>query len=158
VEPSPTPERTGLEIEETPVVTEGGITWIRLGVDSFTTLIPSPEDGWHLMGVNVTNGTGASPQLVRLANADSTQLITLNPRNGDMWWFIAVNGRFDEVQMRATRDGQAFGVDRELVQRLYGPLAELPLYVFDHIEFLPEPEPTATPEDTPVADLTPVAQ
>jgi len=95
---------------------------------------------------------------VRLANTDSTQLITLNPRNGDMWWFIAVNGRFDEVQMRATRDGQAFGVDRELLLRLYGPLAELPLYVFDHIEFLPEPAPTPTPEDTPVTQPTAAVQ
>jgi hypothetical protein len=145
--PTPTPERAGLNVDETPVSTEAGIMWIRLAVDNFTTLIPSPQDGWNLAGISVADGPVSSPALVRLSNTDGTQLITLNPRNGNMWWFVWVNGRFDEVQVRQIRDGQTYTIDRELLRRLYGPLAEVPLYVLDHIEILPEPEPTPAAEE-----------
>jgi hypothetical protein len=150
-QPSATPERTGLTVDETPASSEGGITWMRLAVDRLSALIPSEEDGWHISGINAAEGPAPSPNLVRITNSDGTQIITLNPRNGDMWWFVAVNGLFDEVQVRVTRDGQAFGVDRELLTRLYGPLAELPLFVLDSIELAPEPEPTVTPEASPTA-------
>ena len=137
--PTPMPERNGLLVEQTPVATEAGITWVRLAVGNFTTLIPSPEDGWHIAGISVADGPVTAPALVRLSNVDGTQLITLNPRNGNMWWFVWVNGRFDEVQVRQIRDGQAYAIDRELLSRLYGPMAELPLYILDHIGINPAP-------------------
>ena len=82
-----------------------------------------------------------------ISNVDGTQIITVNPRNGDMYWFIAVNGIFDEVRLREQRDGQTFVIDRALLTRLYGPLADVPLYILDHIEIAPAPTPvpTATP-------------
>ena len=139
----PTPERGGLTIDETPVITDEGVTWVRLVVGGMTTLIPSEKDGWRVAGVNPAQGTQPTPVLVRLVNLDGTQFITINPRNGDLWWYVNVNGVFDEVQVRSERDGQVYVIDRELVLRLYGPLATVPLYVLDHIEFVPEPTPTA---------------
>jgi hypothetical protein len=150
-EPTTTPARGGLEIDATPVGVDQGVTWIRLSTGLFSTLIPSPQDGWNISGVNIDDGSSPAPKLIRLYNNNGTQIITINPRNGDTYWFVAAHGVFDEVQLRITRDGQAFVADRELVTRLYGPLAAVPLYVIDHIEFAPAPppptpEPTATPE------------
>jgi hypothetical protein len=73
----------------------------------------------------------------------------LNIRTGDMYWFIARNGRFDEVQMRLKRaDGEIVVVDRDFVQQIYGDAAKIPLYVLDNIEIEPEPTPTPSPADT----------
>jgi hypothetical protein len=153
-EPPPVPTRSGLVLDETPIETTNGVTWIRLAVGNFNTLMPSREDGWQVLGVSVLDGSQPAPTLVRISNRDGTSLVTMNPRNGDMYWFVAINGIFDEVQMRATRDGQVFVADRELVTRLYGPLAAIPLYILDHIEII-EPPPTATPTRTPQPTETP---
>jgi hypothetical protein len=144
---SATPAREGVVVGPTPVGVDIGVTWVRIAVDRFTTLIPSPQDGWSIAGVNPQLGTSTSPNLVSISNANGTQIITLNPRNGDMYWFVAVNGVFDEVRLREQRDGQTYVIDRELLTRLYGQLADVPLYILDHIEIAPPPPPppTATP-------------
>jgi hypothetical protein len=153
-EASATPAREALTVDTTPVGVDRGVTWIRLSTGLFSTLIPSPQDGWNISGVSIADGSSPAPKLIRLYNTDGTQIITLNPKNGDAYWFVAINGVFDEVQLRITRDGQTFVTDRDLVVRLYGPLADVPLYVIDHIEFEtappPTPEPTATSEHTAV--------
>jgi hypothetical protein len=154
-EPTATPARPGLEIDPTPVGIDGGITWIRLSTGLFSTLIPSPQDGWNISGVNIDDGSSPAPKLIRLYNNDGTQIITINPRNGDTYWFVAANGVFDEVQLRITRDGQTFVADRQLVTRLYGPLADVPLYVIDHYEFATAPPPTPEPTATPTAQPAP---
>jgi uncharacterized protein DUF5667 len=152
--PEPTatvpPARDGLQIDPTPVGIDRGVTWIRLSTGLFSTLIPSPQDGWNVNGLNLTDGSSPAPKLIRLSNANGTQIITINPKNGDTYWFVAINGVFDEVQLRITRDGQTFVADRDLVTRLYGPLADVPLYVIDNIEFAPEPAPPS-PEPTAAA-------
>jgi hypothetical protein len=144
---TPTAAREGVVVGPTPVGVDIGVTWVRIAVERFTTLIPSPQDGWSISGVNPGRGSTVTPNLVTITNANGTQIITMNPRNGDMYWFIALNGVFDEIQLRASRDGQTFVVDRQLLTRLYGPLADVPLYILDHIELapLPTPAPTATP-------------
>lgn len=146
---SPTPARTGLEIDPTPAGIDKGVTWIRIAVGRFSTLIPSAGDGWRIAGVNPGDGTSPAPALVRISNIDGTQIITLNPRNGDVYWFVAINGIFDEVQLRIERDGQTFIADRDLLLRLYGSLAEVPLYVLDHIEIAPAPTPEPSPMPRP---------
>lgn len=139
--PNASPTRgTGIEIDPTPAGVDHGVTWIRIAVGRFSTLIPSEGDGWRIAGVNAA--AGAAPTLVRISNADGTQIIALNPRNGDTYWFVAVNGVFDEVQLRIERDGQTFIADRDLLARLYGSLAEIPLYIAGHIEIAPELAPT----------------
>jgi len=147
--PPPTPERGGLSVDATPVGVDIGLTWMRLAVGRLTTLIPSEKDGWRVAGVNVSQGSTPAPTLVRITNQDNTQTIAINPRNGDMWWYVSVNGIFDEVQVRAERDGQVYVVDRELLRRLYGALADVPLYVLDNMEFLPDSTPTPTAPGDP---------
>jgi hypothetical protein len=140
------PAGNGIVVEPTPVRQRGGITWNRLVVGRFTTLIPSEEDGWHV----TSDGAGASPSLVKLSNVDGTSLVTLNPRTGDMYWFIAHTGRFDEVQMRLRQpDGETLVADRVQLRSLYGDAAAVPLYVLANIELQPvPPEPTDTPTST----------
>lgn len=140
------PAGTGIVVQPTPVRVHGGITWNRLVIGRFTTLIPSDEDGWHIP----SDGAGASPSLVKLSNVDGTSLMTLNPRTGDMYWFIAHGGRFDEVQMRLRQpDGTILVADRVRLRSLYGEAAAVPLYVLANIELQPDPTDTPTNTATP---------
>ncbi len=149
---SPTPARTNLVVDPEPVDVANGVSWVRLAVDRFTTLIPSEADGWRIAGLDVNDGPVAAPRLIRLANTENTSLITINPRNGDMYWFIAINGVFDEIIMRETRGGQVFVADRAVLQRLYGNAVDVPLFVLDNIVITPEPTPTPAPRTaTPTA-------
>lgn len=142
---SPTPARTDLIVDPNPIDIENGVSWVRLAVDRFTTLIPSEADGWRIAGLDVNDGPVAAPRLIRLANAENTSLITINPRNGDMYWFIAINGVFDEIIMRETRGGEVFVADRAVVQRLYASASDVPFFVLDNIVITPEPTPTPAP-------------
>jgi len=156
---SPTPFPTeppltttpGLSVGDEPEGSLHGVTWVRLAAGRITTLIPSEADGWRIMGVQTTDGSSPAPALVRLVNFNATALITLNTLNGDMYWFVLRNGVFDEVQMRITRDGQTFVIDRDAIRSVYGAAAEIPIYVLDHIEF-PPPPLTPTSTDTPPAE------
>jgi hypothetical protein len=154
--PTATPARAPLTVDPEPVVTTADVTWIRLAVGRFSTLIPSEADGWRVATVNTSGGTATAPNLVQLVNVDGTSLVTVNPRTGDTYWFVLVNGVFDEVRLRETRDGQLFVADREVLKRLYGQAAEIPLFIVDNITI--EPEPTATPEptSTPTAPPPPI--
>ncbi len=143
------PARTDLEIDPTPQGEDLGALWIRIAVGRFSTLIPSEDDGWRIAGVNTADGSSPAPMLIRISNVDGTQIVTINPRNGDVYWFVAINGVFDEVQLRIDRDGQTFVADRALLGRLYGSLSEIPLYVVDHIEFAPEQASTPQPSQAP---------
>ena len=140
---TPAGSGTGIEVDPEPAGVDLGVTWMRIVVGRFSTLIPSGADGWQVAGVNTAGGSG--PTLVRISNADGTQIISFNPRNGDAYWFVAINGVFDEVQLRMERDGQMFIADRALLEGLYGSLAEIPLYIVDHIEIEPEPAPPPQP-------------
>jgi hypothetical protein len=129
-----------LTVDRTPLGEGLGVTWVRLAVADLTALIPSPEDGWHIAGINVAAGPAPAPTLVRLSNRDGTSLITLNPRNGDMYWFIVRGGVFDEIQMRvAQSDGSILVVDRDVIFAAYGSAAEIPLYVMQSIRVAPRP-------------------
>jgi hypothetical protein len=146
------PAGHGITIEPTPVRVRGGIIWNRLAVGRFTTLIPSEENGWHMN----SDGGGAAPALVKLSNVDGTSLVTLNPRTGDMFWFIAHGGRFDEVQMRLRQpDGEILVADGVYLRTLYGEAATVPLYVLANIEL--QPAPTPEPTEAPTGNATPAA-
>jgi hypothetical protein len=140
-----------ITVGATPELVRSGISWSRLAVGRFTTLIPSEQDGWHITGLDPAGGPAPAPALVKLSNADGTSLITLIPRSGEMYWFVAHNGRFDEIQMRLQQsDGQTLVQDHDGLVALYGTAAEVPLYILEHITVevapSPTPEPTSTPE------------
>jgi hypothetical protein len=140
----PTPVRNVVSVDPSPVEGPGDIEWLRLALGRFTTLVPSTKHGWTVAGVN-SEGTGSASTLIKLSNIDGTSLITINPRNGDTYWHVLANGVFDQIEMRTTRDGQVFVVDPEVVRRIYGAAAEVPLFVTASIEILPEPTPTPVP-------------
>jgi hypothetical protein len=154
-QPSATPARDGVVVGPSPVGVDIGITWVRVAVGRFTTLIPSPQDGWSIAGVNPDLGTSTTPNIVTITNVDGTQIITMNPRNGDLYWFVSLGGAWDEVRLREQRGGQTFVIDRELLTGLYGPLANVPLYILDHIEIAPRATPVPTSTQTPA--IPPVA-
>jgi uncharacterized protein DUF5667 len=163
---SSTPEATltvtaspsGVTVDTTPENSTGHVNWIRLAAGRFTTLIPSPADGWTISGMDVAAGPAPVPSLVKLSNVNSTSLITFNVKTGDMYWFISHSGRFDEVQMRMQReDGQIVVADPDYLRLVYGDSATIPFYVLRHIEVAPELTPTPRPEPsaTPTAPQTP---
>ncbi|MEX2227085.1 MAG: DUF5667 domain-containing protein [Dehalococcoidia bacterium] len=121
--PAETPE---IGVGAEPVDTVFGVLWVRLSAGRLTTLIPSEKDGWRVMGVNSA--------VVQLSNVDGTSLVTINPRNGDMYWFILRAGLFDEVQMRLTKDGQTLVIDRPALRAAYGDAAEIPIFIMNRIE------------------------
>jgi len=158
VSPTTTATPSGVHVDETPEITRGKVSWIRLAAGRFTTLIPSLADGWTISGMDVAAGPVPAPSLIKLTNANGTSLITFNVKTGDMYWFIARNGRFDEVQMRIQRaDGEIVVADPDYLQLVYGDAAKIPLYVMDHIEVAPEPTPTPEPaaSATPTPPSTP---
>ena len=140
----PTPVRSVVSVDPSPVAGPGDVEWLRLAVGRFTTLIPSTKHGWTVAGVN-SDGVGPAGTLIKLSNIDGTSLVTINPRNGDTYWYILANGVFDQIELRLTRDGQVLVVDPAVVRRLYGAAAEIPLHITSSIEFLPEPTPTPEP-------------
>ncbi len=137
-----------ISLSRTPVDAGLGVTWMRLRVGSLTALIPSEKDGWHIAGVNVADGPQPAPVLVHLSNADGTSLITLNPRNGDMYWYLAHDGRFDEIQMRITQGGQTLVIDPDVLHAAYGSQADIPLFVLASITLEPPPALAPTPAAT----------
>ncbi len=120
-----------------------GVSWVRVSAGAISILVPSESDGWQMSGLS---GEGA-PALVRVTNANATSIITINPRTSDIYWFIVKDGVFDEVQLRATRDGQTFVADQTVIRLLYGSDSDIPLYVLRSLDLLPEPIPT--PEAAP---------
>lgn len=152
--PALTPGGTTIGVGQTPEGTRGGIIWVRLVVGRLTTLIPSNSNGWTIVGIDVADGPRPAPSLVRLSNADGTSLVTINPRNGDMYWFITRGNLFDEIQMRMQQpDGSVNVIDEEYIKTVYGDAAEIPIYILRQIELAPVPTPTPeplTPTDIPL--------
>jgi hypothetical protein len=128
----------------TPVEDALGVSWIRVAVGQMSALMPSQKDGWYIQGVNVADENIPTPTLLHLANIDATSLVTINTRNGDVYWLISHDGRFDEVQMRLDVGGEVRVVDRDVLREAYGDLASIPLYILDSIVITPPPA-TATP-------------
>ena len=117
--------------------------WIRLAVTNISALIPSAKDGWHIAGGDYSS---PSPTLVHLSNVDGTSLIILNAVNGDMWWYQAVDGKFQETDMRvAQKDGSTLLIDPAVLHGIYGTLADIPLYVLNSIVVTPPATPVPPP-------------
>jgi hypothetical protein len=140
-----TAETPGFGVGE-PVDGVHGVSWVRLVAGQVRALIPSQDDGWRIAGVDVGTTDAPAPILVQLVNTDGTSHVTINTRNGDMWWYIAVDGRFDEVQMRQTTNGQTLVIDPDIIHSAYGSAADVPLYILGSIEVVPVPTPTPRPE------------
>jgi hypothetical protein len=156
--PSPEPTPDGVAIGDEAVVARNSIDLYPLSAGRLRALVPGTESGWYMLS---EPGDGLPP-LVRLTNhegavlpeIDGASLIVMNPRNGDMYWYIFHNGRTDEVQMRLRKDGRTLIADENLLRATYGDAAEIPLYVLESIEIVAAPTPTPEPTETPAAEPT----
>ena len=83
-------------ISEEPEETRNGIKLHRVIVGSLTFLAPGSGDGWKL----VDAPEKGVPPLIKFANADDTQFITISTVSGDMYWTIEQGSHTDQVQMR----------------------------------------------------------
>jgi hypothetical protein len=143
--PLPTIDTSHISVS-TPVGSDLGVLWIRLAVTNISALIPSAKDGWHIAGGDYSS---PSPTLVHLSNVDGTSLIILNAVNGDMWWYQAVDGKFQETDMRvAQKDGSTLLIDPAVLHGIYGTLADIPLYVLNSIVVTPPATPVPPPPST----------
>ena len=148
--PTATPGPRQLSVGQTPVGQDLGVLWKQLVVGNISALIPSEKDGWNIAGADLAVPL---PPLVHLSNQDGTSLLVLNPRNGDMYWYQAVGGNFQEIQMRMTQpDGTVLVADPAVLRPIFGALADIPLYVLNSLQVTPPatptpaaPSPTATP-------------
>lgn len=145
--PAPEPTR-GIVIDPEEDDVSFGVTWVRVTLGNISTLIPAEESGWRMSG----DLDGDVPPLLRLTNVDGTSIITLNTRNGDIYWFTVKNGVFDEVQLRGRRDGQAFVADQDIVRLLYGTASDIPLYILRNLDVVPDATPTPEPTKGPPAE------
>ncbi len=142
-------------MSELPIVEIDDIKLHTLTAGRLTLRAPGPSTGWYLDGVPESG----VPLLVTMKTQNQQSFIVLNTQNGDMYWYVsaASNNRFDEIQMRLTRDGQVFQADAAVLRYFYGDAAEIPLLVMNSIRILPEasptPEPTATLESEPTPPL-----
>ena len=135
-------------------MTDLNILWNRIVVGRFSALVPAPKDGWHQAAGDFS---APSPGLLHFSNADGTSLITLNARNGDMWWYKFSQGSFQEVDMRRTEpDGSVLVIDPDVLRGIFGQDAELPLYILNSITLEPPAATPTPPADTPT--VTPGAQ
>ena len=127
-------------IGATPAETRNSVKLFAVTAGQLTFLAPGSGDGWQL----VDAPAAGVPVLIKFSNTDGTSLITLNTANGDMYWYISQNGRFDEVQMRIKRDSGVFVADLNVLRTAYGDASDIPWYVLQSIALAPAPA-TATP-------------
>jgi hypothetical protein len=152
----PTPD--GVLIGDDPIAARNSVDLYALAAGRVRALVPGEESGWYLLN---EPGNGLPP-LIRLTTdagavlpaREGASLIVINPRNGDMFWYIYRSGRIDEVRMRQQRGDTTFVADEDVLRNTYGDAAEIPLYVLESIVVVPDPTPTAVPTDTPVPTAT----
>jgi hypothetical protein len=137
-------------LSDAPMVDVGAIKLYALVAGNLKALVPGAGTPWYIDNIP----SSGVPLLVTLRTQDQQSMIVLNTKTGDMYWYISLarNGRYDEVQMRLTRDGQVFAANTDAVRLFYGADAEIPILVMQSIQLLPnaapEPEPTETPVRT----------
>jgi hypothetical protein len=151
VTPVATTTPIGISFDQSkPVQTRNSVKLYQVTAGKLTFLAPgAATEGWHLVFDDTLPGV---PTLVKLSNGDGTSLVTLNVRNGDMYWYINANGRFDEVQMRIQKqDGTVNVADRDVLTAAYGDASDIPYYMLTTIALAPDDTPTPSPTDTPAA-------
>jgi hypothetical protein len=144
----------GLVIASAPIIDFPGVTLFVTQAGRLVVNAPGPGSGWY-----IENAPSAGvPPLLTFKTQDQSSIIVVSTVSGDIYWFYspAKNGRYDEIQLRITRDGQVYQAAADSLRDLYGTAAEVPIYMMQSVRLLEEPvssEPTAAtePEATPPA-------
>jgi hypothetical protein len=131
---------------ETPIVELGEIKLYTLAAGRLRMYVPGAGTEWFIDNAP----SSGVPLLLTFKTQDQQSFVVVNTRTGDMYWYIspAGNNRFDEVQMRITRDGQVFEADPAVLRLFYGDDAEIPILMLQSIKLVPEAKPTPEPTAT----------
>ncbi len=140
-----------------------GIVWDRVVIDRLSVEVPSQASGWRLADLGFgEDNTAPAPDLLRIANADSTSIIVINPRNGDTFWYQYKDGLFEEFIVRVAVGDEVWQADLDAMRGFYAAYAEIVLHIVETIDIAPPPtptprSPTATPTLPPAETATVVA-
>lgn len=157
-EPLPTASDS-VEISGGASVTRNSVKLYALTAGRIRVLIPGSADGWFPSNLRASG----VPVLLNISNAidapsaAGSSLIALNTLNGDMYWYYNHDGKVDEVQMRITGADGVRIADRDVLRAAYGDAANVPVYVMESIQLLPDstPAPDAIPSPAPTRTATP---
>ena len=140
---------------------DAGLTWDLAVIDRFSVEVPSTRSGWQFMGIITRpDGTVEAPFMLRLANADMTTIIVIDPRSGDMYWEQYFNGLFHEYVVRAS--AIAWQATEDDLKAFYPDNTAIVLHMLNSIKIetaptaTPTPEPTIPPPSTPPSADIPV--
>jgi len=140
------PTAEGIVISQAAAETRNNVKLYAVSVGNVQFLAPGSGDGWKLDGAPEKG----VPALIKFSNKDDSSLIVINTLNGDMYWYISVNGRFDEVQMRIKKGDTVFVADRGVLRTAYGDASDTPWYVLESIGLIPPaPAPVSTATASP---------
>jgi hypothetical protein len=166
-EPAPTeeaatPEPSVPEITPIPGVviivpvendTDAGVTWQLVVVDRFSMQVPSESSGWRFVGLTIgPDGTATAPSdgaMLRIINSDSTAIIVIAPRTGDVYWEQYYGGMFHEFKVRSVDGPIIWQASEESLNEFYPGNAAIVLHILNSIQIQPPPTPTPEPSATP---------
>ena len=133
-------------------VDEGGVTWTwdRVVIGRFSVEVPGEGSGWHFVGFDFSgDNTAPAPNMLRLANADNTAVVVINPRSGDTFWYQYKDGLFDEFIVRVAVSGDVWQASPEALVAFHATNGLIVMEIVNSIEI--EPPPTATPAPSATA-------
>jgi hypothetical protein len=123
------------------------LTWDRVAIGRFSVEVPGQGSGWHFVGFDFsTDNTAPAPNMLRIANADGTAVIVINPRSGDAFWYQFKGGLFDEFIVRVAVGDDVWQATPEALLAFHAGNGPLVLHIINSIEIAPLP--TATPTST----------
>jgi hypothetical protein len=127
-----------------------GVAWDRIVIDRFSVEVPAEGSGWHLMGFTFgADNTAPAPYMLRIANLDTTAIIVINPRNGDIFWYEFIDGLFQEFIVRIGLGDGVWQAEPAAIQAFDPEHADIVLHMLESVTIAPPPTPTPLPTETP---------
>ena len=156
LEPSPEAPAAPLAVIEHGVDESGATwTWDRVVIGRFSVEVPGEGSGWHFVGFDFSgDDTAPAPNMLRLANADNTAVVVINPRSGDTFWYQYKDGLFDEFIVRVAVSGDVWQASPEALVAFHATNGLIVMEIVNSIEIGPPPAATpasaatSTPEET----------
>jgi hypothetical protein len=140
-------------LSDEPIIDFPGVTLHVVQAGRLILNAPGPGSGWYIENAPSTG----IPTLLTFKTQDQQSFVVVSTMTGDMYWYIspARNGRYDEVQLRITRNEEVFVADAASLEKLYGADARIPILMMQSVRLLPDPvPPTPTPAATEPASTT----
>jgi hypothetical protein len=138
---------------------DAGLSWDLLVFGFLSVEVPS-SGGWQLMGVSLNpDGTAPAPDMIRITNADSTAIVVVDPRSGNVYWVQYFNGMYNQYQIRTVDGPIVWQASQDELRGFYQANADVVWHILNTVKAeLPTPTPTPTEEPTeePTATSEPI--